>query len=221
MFNKLNIRPILIKYIEIQVAKCMHNCGLKPNHITGLSLLLCILSGYLVISQHLVAAGLIFFLGSCLDLFDGTLSRLTSSSTEFGALLDSLGDRIGESVLLSAIIMLAVINSEQITFALTNYNAVDMLTDQTNAYLIPIGLIALVSSQLVSYVRARGESLGTSMESGLMTRAERVILVSLGLVTGYIFLAILLMAVFSSFTLFQRIYIISTNTQTVVNSESK
>tara|TARA_Y100000814_G_scaffold112236_3_gene79487 strand:- start:11814 stop:12338 length:525 start_codon:yes stop_codon:yes gene_type:complete len=174
-----------------------------------------------VISQHLVAAGLIFFLGSCLDLFDGTLSRLTSSSTEFGALLDSLGDRIGESVLLSAIIMLAVINSEQITFALTNYNAVDMLTDQTNAYLIPIGLIALVSSQLVSYVRARGESLGTSMESGLMTRAERVILVSLGLVTGYIFLAILLMAVFSSFTLFQRIYIISTNTQTVVNSESK
>ena len=199
----------------------MHKCGLKPNHITGLSLLLCILSGYLVISQHLVAAGLIFFLGSCLDLFDGTLSRLTSSSTEFGALLDSLGDRIGESVLLSAIIMLAVINSEQITFALTNYNAVYMLTDQTNAYLIPIGLIALVSSQLVSYVRARGESLGTSMESGLMTRAERVILVSLGLVTGYIFLAILLMAVFSSFTLFQRIYIISTNTQTVVNSESK
>ena len=221
MFNKLNIRPILIKYIEIPVAKCMHKCGLKPNHITGLSLLLCILSGYLVISQHLVAAGLIFFLGSCLDLFDGTLSRLTSSSTEFGALLDSLGDRIGESVLLSAIIMLAVINSEQITFALTNYNGVDMLTDQTNAYLIPIGLIALVSSQLVSYVRARGESLGTSMESGLMTRAERVILVSLGLVTGYIFLAILLMAVFSSFTLFQRIYIISTNTQTVVNSESK
>ncbi|MQG53055.1 MAG: CDP-alcohol phosphatidyltransferase family protein [SAR202 cluster bacterium] len=221
MFNKLNIRPILIKYIEIPVAKCMHKCGLKPNHITGLSLLLCILSGYLVISQHLVAAGLIFFLGSCLDLFDGTLSRLTSSSTEFGALLDSLGDRIGESVLLSAIIMLAVINSEQITFALTNYNAVYMLTDQTNAYLIPIGLIALVSSQLVSYVRARGESLGTSMESGLMTRAERVILVSLGLVTGYIFLAILLMAVFSSFTLFQRIYIISTNTQTVVNSESK
>ena len=221
MFNKFNIRPILIKYIEIPVAKCMHKCGLKPNHITGLSLLLCILSGYLVISQHLVAAGLIFFLGSCLDLFDGTLSRLTSSSTEFGALLDSLGDRIGESVLLSAIIMLAVINSEQITFALTNYNAVYMLTDQTNAYLIPIGLIALVSSQLVSYVRARGESLGTSMESGLMTRAERVILVSLGLVTGYIFLAILLMAVFSSFTLFQRIYIISTNTQTVVNSESK
>ena len=221
MFNKLNIRPILIKYIEIPVAKCMHKCGLKPNHITGLSLLLCILSGYLVISQHLVAAGLIFFLGSCLDLFDGTLSRLTSSSTEFGALLDSLGDRIGESVLLSAIIMLAVINSEQITFALTNYNAVDMLTDQTNPYLIPIVLIALVSSQLVSYVRARGESLGTSMESGLMTRAERVILVSLGLVTGYIFLAILLMAVFSSFTLFQRIYIISTNTQTVVNSESK
>ena len=221
MFNKLNIRPILIKYIEIPVAKCMHKCGLKPNHITGLSLLLCILSGYLVISQHLVAAGLIFFLGSCLDLFDGTLSRLTSSSTEFGALLDSLGDRIGESVLLSSIIMLAVINSEQITFALTNYNAVYMLTDQTNAYLIPIGLIALVSSQLVSYVRARGESLGTSMESGLMTRAERVILVSLGLVTGYIFLAILLMAVFSSFTLFQRIYIISTNTQTVVNSESK
>ena len=221
MFNKLNIRPILIKYIEIPVAKCMHKCGLKPNHITGLSLLLCILSGYLVISQHLVAAGLIFFLGSCLDLFDGTLSRLTSSSTEFGALLDSLGDRIGESVLLSAIIMLAVINSEQITFALTNYNTVDMLTDQTNVYLIPIGLIALVSSQLVSYVRARGESLGTSMESGLMTRAERVILVSLGLVTGYIFLAILLMAVFSSFTLFQRIYIISTNTQTVVNSESK
>ena len=221
MFNKLNIRPILIKYIEIPVAKCMHQCGLKPNHITGLSLLLCILSGYLVISQHLVAAGLIFFLGSCLDLFDGTLSRLTSSSTEFGALLDSLGDRIGESVLLSSIIMLAVINSEQITFALTNYNAVDMLTDQTNVYLIPIGLIALVSSQLVSYVRARGESLGTSMESGLMTRAERVILVSLGLVTGYIFLAILLMAVFSSFTLFQRIYIISTNTQRVVNSESK
>ena len=221
MFETLNIRPILTKYIELPLAKCMHKCGLRPNHITIISLLMCLYSSYLVISQNLFSAGLIFFLGSALDLFDGTLSRLTSTSTEFGALLDSVGDRLGESALLSAIIMLPILHNPQITFVIEDYRNVFILEHQLNAFLIPIGLLALISSQLVSYARARGESLGVSMKHGLMTRAERVILISIGLITGYLFAAIMIIATLSCLTLIQRVYKISRDIKTVVNNETK
>lgn len=221
MIYKLNIRPILTKFIELPLAKVMNRCGLRANHITVISLALCIFSSYLVISQNLVAGGLVFFFGSCLDLFDGTLSRLTNTSSDFGSLLDSVCDRIGEAVLLSAIILLPLLVNPTMTLMDVNYKSIISFQDQINILLIPLGLIALISSQLVSYVRSKGENLGIHMEGGLMSRAERVILLSIGLVTGLLSLAITLMALLSTITLLQRIYRLSREIRTVVNNGSK
>ena len=221
MFYKLNIRPMLTQFIEIPIAKIMHKCGLKPNHITMASLVLCIFSSYMIISNNFIVAGLIFFFGSCLDLFDGTLSRLTQTSSEFGALLDSIGDRVGESFILSAIIILPIVNSIPNEFLLNNPISYLSIDNQIHMSLVPLGLIGLIASQLVSYTRARGESLGVRTESGIMSRAERVILLSIGLVTGYIWVSTALVAIFSTITLFQRIYLISIRVSTVVNTDTR
>jgi len=68
--------------------------------------------------------------------------------------------------------------------------------------------LALIFSQGVSYLRARGEGLGVFSRAGLMTRTERVILLGIGLLIGQIFWVLLLIAAVSCFTLFQRMFTI-------------
>ena len=86
-------------------------------------------------------------------------------------------------------------------------NQGDMGEDR-QVFFITVILLALIFSQMVSYLRARGEGLGASTKSGLMTRPERVVLLGAGLIVGQIEWFLLAIAVVSCFTLFQRLFII-------------
>jgi len=149
----------------------------------------------MVASGWLVTGGIVFLLGAGLDLFDGGLARLNGSDSNYGAFLDSVFDRLGESALF---IGLAV-------FFLRND-----LPDASILWFMVILLFALVFSQSVSYLRARGEGLGVFTKAGLMTRAERVVILGTGLVLdGLIPYPVMiwvlgLIAVVSCFTLIQR-----------------
>ena len=77
------------------------------------------------------------------------------------------------------------------------------------AELLPLpALLALVFSQGVSYLRARGEGLGAFTKSGVMTRPERVVLMSIGLIVDQIMWVMVIIAVVSCLTLFQRMFVI-------------
>jgi CDP-diacylglycerol--glycerol-3-phosphate 3-phosphatidyltransferase len=131
---------------------------------------------------------------------DGALARLTGTDSKFGALLDSVVDRLSEAALF---VGLAV---HGLRSDLPDYNIIP--SDQLQLSFISVLLLALIFSQGVSYLRARGEGLGVFTRAGLMTRPERVVLLGLGLVIDQIFWVLLLIAAVSCVTLFQRLFTI-------------
>ena len=187
------IRESILRYVELPGARLLRALKLTPNAVTLISFALTVASAYLVGSGWLVAGGIVFLLGSGLDLMDGALARLTGTASPFGALLDSVFDRLGEAALFVGLAFYAIRGGASESF-------------------LPIFIItlflALIFSQGVSYLRARGEGLGVFTRAGVMTRTERVILLGIGLLIDQIFWVLLLIAVVSCFTLFQRMFTI-------------
>lgn len=159
--------------------------GVTPNAVTWMALVLSAVSAVLVLYEATVAAGLLFLLASACDLLDGTLARLGHLESRLGAFLDSTLDRVSEGLLLAA--MAAVFARQGLGFAAA------------------LCVLVLLTGMLVSYARARAESLGTSCTVGIATRAERVILLVLGLVSGFLVEALALLLVLSAFTVVQRL----------------
>ncbi len=186
-------RGAVLRYVEIPGARFLHALKFTPNSITLLGFAVCVLSAYLVGANLLLLGGVVFLLGGALDLFDGALARLTGKTSSFGALLDSVFDRLGEAALFVGLGIYALRAG---------------LGDRQLLLFITVLLLALIFSQGVSYLRARGEGLGVFIRSGLMTRPERVVLLGVGLLIDQIFWVLLLIAAVSCFTLFQRMFTI-------------
>ena len=193
MPGREQFRTAVLRYVEVPGAKIFRSVGLTPNAITILGFLVCVASAYLVGSGWLLYGGIVFLVGGGLDLFDGALARLSDQTTPFGALLDSVFDRLGEAALFVGLGIYAL----QADF-----------TDQYRFFFVTVMLLALIFSQGVSYLRARGEGLGVFTKDGLMTRPERVVLLGIGLLVGYIEWFLLGIAVVSCITLFQRMFTI-------------
>ncbi len=193
------LRLGLSRYVEIPGARFLKALGFTPNAITLLGFGVCVLAAGLVGSGWLLAGGIVFLIGGGLDMFDGGLARMTGKASSFGALLDSVFDRLGEAAL----------------FVGLGVYALDAgFSDGFLRLYVVIILLALIFSQGVSYLRARGEGLGAFTRAGLMTRTERVIILGVGLVadglTGFPLMPwiLLFIAVVSCFTLFQRMWTI-------------
>jgi archaetidylinositol phosphate synthase len=173
-------------------AKAAHRIGLTPNRISGIGIILAILSAlaYIEWQNHplylLLATALLLLSGFC-DALDGVVARFYQQATVFGGFLDSLLDRYADTAVYVAII-------------------VGGLCD-------PIwGLIALTGSLLVSYSRARAEAAGIKMESvGLAERAERIIILAIASIaatywppTTTMNVAMIVLAILSNLTVLQR-----------------
>jgi len=160
--------------------------------VTLLGFLVTVLGAVLVGMGHLRVGGLVFLAGGALDLFDGALARLSGRVTPFGALLDSLFDRLGEAALYLGLAIYGM--------------HIDPASRNLVVY-VTLLILALASSQSVSYLRARGESLGIDTRGGLLTRPERVIILSAGLILGEatVWLSMGFIAFFSLWTLLSRL----------------
>ncbi len=192
-------RAALSRYVEVPGARLFQSLGFSPNAITLLGFAICIAAAYLVSSGWLLVGGIVFLIGGGLDLFDGSLARMTGRASSFGALLDSVFDRLGEAALF---------------VGMSLYILQAGFSDNFLRFYIFVLLLALIFSQGVSYLRARGEGLGVFTRSGLMTRTERVVILGGGLVvdglTGFAVMPwiLLVIALVSCFTLFQRMFTI-------------
>ena len=187
------LRAAVLRYVELPGARFLRALGLTPNAVTLLGFGLTVAGACLVALGWLVAGGVVFLVGGGLDLLDGALARLNGTASPFGALLDSVFDRLGEASLFVGLAVYAL----RAGFS-PGYLLFFMLTL----------LLALIFSQGVSYLRARGEGLGVFSKAGLMTRPERVVLLGLGLIIQQIQWVLVLIAVVSCFTLFQRMFTI-------------
>jgi CDP-diacylglycerol--glycerol-3-phosphate 3-phosphatidyltransferase len=142
--------------------------GVTPNVLTTAGVSLCLAAAVLVpFERHgkllvfWLAAG-IFVVGSLLDILDGALARVGGKSTPFGAFIDSTTDRVGEGAMLAAIALVFARHGRD--------------------WAVVLAVAAVVGSFLVSYTRARAEALGLSGDVGLGSRAERVVVITAGLV---------------------------------------
>ena len=193
-------RKAIAYYLTRPVVGFMARTPVTPNAITWSGFLLAIGAAALVITGHLFIAGWVVLFASFFDILDGALARYTSRTTQFGAVLDSTLDRLTEAVLLLSILIFY------------------LLGDSLSVVGILLVCLALVSSPLVSYVRARAEAMGLDCQVGLFTRAERVVVLALGLLLsqiGYALIAALAVIVLFSFiTVSQRLVYVWQQTKT-------
>lgn len=163
--------------------------GVTPNMISVAGFAGNVMAGALAAGGHFLAAGLVMLFFSALDLLDGALARKTGTVTRFGAVFDSVLDRLSEAAVLGGLL-----------FHFT----------QQGGHTMEIALCyaAIVGSIMVSYVRARAEGLGLELKEGLFTRAERVLLVAGALIVGFgtIRWALWILAIMSHLTAIQRVY---------------
>ena len=166
----------------------LHKLGVTPNQVTAVGTVLNEGVAVLVVFDHLIWAGTLLLVAGLFDMLDGSLARLTQNVTPFGAFLDSTLDRVSEGMVLAGIAyFLAVPGGRR--------GALD-------AALV---VLALLGSILVSYTRARAESLGVECKSGIMTRPERIILVAIGLFFNVLPYVIYIMLALTVLTVIQRV----------------
>ena len=193
ILGRERFRAVVLRYVELPGARFLLALKLTPNAITLLGFAVCAGASFLAGGGWLLASGIVFLAGSALDLLDGAMARLTNTVRPFGALLDSVFDRLGEAALF---------------FGLVIYGLRADFTDDYRLFFVTVMLLALIFSQMVSYLRARGEGLGVFTRAGVMTRPERVVLLGIGLISQQIVWFALAIAVVSCFTLFQRMFTI-------------
>ena len=183
--------------VEPYAATLAHT-GLSPNMLTvagfGISIIAAILAGL----QLWLAAGLVSLFGAAFDMLDGAVARATGRVSRFGAFLDSTLDRWGEGVVYAGIVAGAAL-------AVSGSGATTAI----------LAVVAMSSAFMVSYSRAKAESLGWQGEVGIAPRPERVVILGLGLIaaglTGgptrgpWLQLALVLLIVLTTITVVQRI----------------
>jgi phosphatidylglycerophosphate synthase len=141
--------------------------SLTPDALTVAGVLLCAAGAVLVWLEYrgwgfFLAGSAVFVVGSVLDILDGALARSSGKGTPFGAFLDSTVDRLGEGFMLGAIVL--------------------VLMREGNEWGVALTFAAVVGSFLVSYTRAKAETLGLRGDVGrLGTRVERVVVIAVGL----------------------------------------
>jgi phosphatidylglycerophosphate synthase len=166
-----------------------------PSMLTAAGVSLCVLASVLVYFEYrnewffFWAGSIVFALGSLLDILDGALARAGGKATVFGAFLDSTTDRIGEAFMLGAI-------------------GVALARDGNETALM-FTFAAMAGSFLVSYTRSKAETLGLKGDIGIGSRAERVVVICLGLAVapwGGLQWAIYVLATTAWITVGQRIW---------------
>ena len=165
-----------------------------PNALTTAGVTLCILSSVLVYFEYknellfYWLGALVFVVGSILDILDGALARAGGKTTPFGAFLDSTTDRVSEGFMLGAIALVFHRHGHEAALA--------------------AAFAAVAGSFLVSYTRARAEALGLRGDVGIGSRAERVVVITAGLVLapwGVLPYAIYLLTATAWVTVLQRV----------------
>ena len=171
MASRERARRAVSDYVEKPVAGLMNRIGLTPNLVTLIGLLIAAGGAWLVAVGDWRIAGIVVLFGGAFDMFDGALARMTDRASKFGALLDSVADRVAEALTLFGILAFYLISDDDVGAAL--------------AY------VAIIGSLMVSYMRARSEGLGIDCKVGVMTRPERVAAVGFGLIAAHWFPVVL------------------------------
>jgi CDP-diacylglycerol--glycerol-3-phosphate 3-phosphatidyltransferase len=183
--NLPGIRRNLAYRIADPIVRILSKTGVTPNTLTLMNLALNILAAYVIAIGHFLPGGILVLVSGLFDLLDGALARFAKQTTKFGAVLDSTVDRVSEAAILFGLLIW--------------YSGLGGTLE------IALIFAVLIGSFLVSYIRARAEGLGWQCQVGLFTRAERVIVLAIGLLINQILIVLCILVVFVFVTVGQRL----------------
>ncbi|HUM17222.1 MAG TPA: CDP-alcohol phosphatidyltransferase family protein [Candidatus Nitrosotalea sp.] len=167
------------------VARALLRAHVRPNHLTVVGLGVSIVAACAMAQGQLRLAAVLLAVAGLCDFFDGALARLANSVSAFGAFLDSVVDRYSDLMVLLGVVLYY-----------------ERLADTPG---VGITLVTLVGTIMVSYTKARAQSIGVSCEIGLMERPERLIVLIAGSTFNLLTPAMIVLAILTNVTAFQRI----------------
>jgi len=153
------------------IGAMLRKTGLSPDHLTVLGVLISIGAAFAIGAGNLYLGFALVILAAIPDLLDGALAKASNQASQRGAFFDSVIDRFTDSIIFGGVAYYY------------------MNGDDPRLGMVPFGILGL--SLIISYQRAKAESLGLEAKGGLMERAERIILLLLGLLVHAILLPIL------------------------------
>jgi CDP-diacylglycerol--glycerol-3-phosphate 3-phosphatidyltransferase len=188
------IRKAIAAHVTQPVVSLLARSHITPNTVTWIGFLIIIASAVLAGLGHPFAAGWVMLFSSVFDMIDGALARGTNQVTRFGGILDSTLDRLSEAIVLLGIIA---------------FYLYQPAPSPSGAWVIILIGLTIISSFLVSYIRSRAEAANVDCQVGIFTRAERVIILALGLLLSSIDYALVaalgIIALLSIVTVVQRL----------------
>jgi CDP-diacylglycerol--glycerol-3-phosphate 3-phosphatidyltransferase len=177
-------RTVLDKGVR-PIGSGIRRTGITADHLTAIGLVLAVACAFTIASGRLFLGFVLLVASALPDLFDGAVAKASGTASDRGAFFDSVSDRVSDSFVLGG---------------LAWYLASDR---GSHAALLPFAILG--ASTLISYERAKAESLGYEAKGGLMERAERIIALSFGLVFHVLLIpALWTMLVLTSITAVQR-----------------
>ena len=163
----------------------LNGLGITPNTLTISGLVGNLIGAYFLAIGSFMVGGLILLSMGAIDALDGTMARLRGEPSDFGAFVDSVTDRYSELVIYAGLLFYAV--------------------KELNLTLAMMVFAATAGSILVSYIRARAQSLGYEAKGGMLTRFERFIILVPSLIFGYPWIGVSIIAILANITALQRI----------------
>jgi CDP-diacylglycerol--glycerol-3-phosphate 3-phosphatidyltransferase len=180
--DQLRVR---FKHVLDPIGAFLNRLGLMPNTMTIIGLVGNTIGAYFLMQGEMLIGGLLILAMGPVDALDGTMARLRGEPSDFGAFVDSVTDRYSELVIFLGLLLY--------------YNQQSDWVNTLGVYLAAAG------SVLVSYVRARAQSLGYEAKVGILTRAERYAVLAPALIINIPWVGIWIIAVLANITALQRI----------------
>jgi CDP-diacylglycerol---glycerol-3-phosphate 3-phosphatidyltransferase len=165
----------------------LYRAGVRPWHLTALSLIANIVVGWLLLQGERLLPGLLLIPAGLFDVLDGGLARMRGEDSRLGAFLDSTLDRLSDGILFGCLF-----------WSLAGQGR------QTEAVL---ALCTLSISLVVSHIRAEGEALGTTLSEGAFQRLERYVALMIGLTApGAMLPVLVILTALGGITILQRLW---------------
>lgn len=174
------------KYLLDPIAGFLNRLGLMPNTVTIIGLIGNFIGAAFLAMGNLTVGGIIILFMGPIDALDGSMARLRGNPTDFGAFVDSVTDRYSELVILGGLLIHFLLTGSQVGIIMT--------------------FLAAAGSVMVSYVRARAQSVGYETKIGILSRVERFIVLVPCLIIGQPIYAMWILAIFTNITALQRIW---------------
>lgn len=176
---------IWFKWIIDPLAQFFSRLGFRPITMTLLGLAGTTVGAFLISRGHMTWGGIFILISVPFDALDGPIARLRGEASNWGAFVDSVSDRYSEVVVHLGLLVYYLYHNDLIACALVFFS--------------------ITGSLLVSYVKARADSVGFTANVGLLTRVERYLVLTPALVFNYPIVALWIMAILTNVTALQRI----------------